>query len=343
MAIELHLGFSKMEDHTAIQEAASQGLKTMEHLIGVLSRQNLHHPGAVDCTDLTDRTVSKFRKVISLLDRTGHARFRRAPLPSSSSSSSKSAPVASPVPPAVQSRSQPLAPTPIQAPTSSQPSPASFLHAQPKQSLTLDFTRPSILGPNSKGVSEIEFAKDSFSVSSNSSFMSSAITGDGSVSNGKLGTSMFIAPASGPASSAGKPPISSVPYKKRCHEHDPSDNISGKHSGSGSGKCHCSKRRKNRVKKVTRVPAISNKIADIPADEFSWRKYGQKPIKGSPFPRGYYKCSTMRGCPARKHVERAPDDPTMLIVTYEGEHRHSQSASQEIVPAGAMNLVFKST
>ena len=39
--------------------------------------------------------------------------------------------------------------------------------------------------------------------------------------------------------------------------------------------------------------------------------------------RGYYKCSTVRGCPARKHVERASDDPTMLIVTYEGEHRHS--------------------
>ncbi|KAI3412925.1 WRKY domain-containing protein [Psidium guajava] len=337
MAIEL-LGFPKMEDHTAIQEATSQGLKTMEHLIGLLARQN-HHPNVADCTDLTDQTVSKFRKVISLLDRTGHARFRRAPL---QSSSSKSIPVASPIP-LVQSRSQALAPATILAPTSSQTSPASFLQSQTKQSLTLDFTKPSFLGSNPKGVSEIEFTKDSFSVSSNSSFMSSAITGDGSVSNGKLGTSLFIAPASGTASSAGKPPISSVPYKKRCHEHDHSDNVSGKHSGSGSGKCHCSKRRKNRVKKVMRVPAISNKIADIPADEFSWRKYGQKPIKGSPYPRGYYKCSTVRGCPARKHVERAPDDPTMLIVTYEGEHRHSQSASQEIVPAGPMNLVFKST
>lgn len=51
----------------------------------------------------------------------------------------------------------------------------------------------------------------------------------------------------------------------------------------------------------------------------------------------------MRGCPARKHVERAPDDPTMLIVTYEGEHRHAQAAMQEnVVPAG-VGLVFEST
>jgi len=76
------------------------------------------------------------------------------------------------------------------------------------------------------------------------------------------------------------------------------------------------------VKRTIRVPSISTKISDIPPDEYSWRKYGQKPIKGSPYPRGYYKCSTVRGCPARKHVERARDDPTMLIVTYENEHRH---------------------
>lgn len=41
--------------------------------------------------------------------------------------------------------------------------------------------------------------------------------------------------------------------------------------------------------------------------------------------RGYYKCSSLRGCPARKHVERALDDPTMLIVTYENDHNHAHS------------------
>ncbi|CAN1825395.1 Probable WRKY transcription factor 11 [Linum perenne] len=275
MAVDT-MRFGKMDDQIAIQEAATQGLKSMEHLIGVMSRQQpTNH---VDYTDIAEHTVSRFKKVISLLNRTGHARFRRGPSSSSAAAST-----------------------------------------QP-QSLTLDFTKPTRFTPNSKSV-ELEFTKDSFSGSSNSSFMSSAITGDGSVSNGKLGSSIFLSP---PTASAGRPPLSSAPYsKKRCHEHVHSEEMSGNFSGSNSGKCHCSKRRKNRVKKTIRVPAISSKIADIPADEYSWRKYGQKPIKGSPYPRGYYKCSTMRGCPARKHVERATDDPAMLIVTYEGEHRHA--------------------
>ncbi|XP_074586244.1 putative WRKY transcription factor 21 [Curcuma longa] len=95
-----------------------------------------------------------------------------------------------------------------------------------------------------------------------------------------------------------------------------------------TGRCHCSKRRKLRVKRSIKVPAISNKHANIPSDEYSWRKYGQKPIKGSPYPRGYYKCSNMRGCPARKHVERCVEEPSMLIVTYEGEHNHTRLLTQ---------------
>ncbi|KAK4483495.1 hypothetical protein RD792_010691 [Penstemon davidsonii] len=78
-----------------------------------------------------------------------------------------------------------------------------------------------------------------------------------------------------------------------------------------------SKRRKNQMKRVCHVPAES-----LSSDIWSWRKYGQKPIKGSPYPRGYYKCSTSKGCMARKQVERNRSDPEMFIVTYTAEHNH---------------------
>jgi hypothetical protein len=40
-------------------------------------------------------------------------------------------------------------------------------------------------------------------------------------------------------------------------------------------------------------------------DGYNWRKYGEKQVKGSPFPRSYYKCS-QPGCPAKKMIEREP-------------------------------------
>ncbi|KAG6418160.1 hypothetical protein SASPL_120359 [Salvia splendens] len=59
-------------------------------------------------------------------------------------------------------------------------------------------------------------------------------------------------------------------------------------------------------------------------------KYGQKPIKGSPYPRGYYRCSSSKGCPARKQVERSSADPNMLIVTYSCDHTHPPPSSRNI-------------
>ncbi|CAN1132005.1 Probable WRKY transcription factor 74 [Linum perenne] len=123
----------------------------------------------------------------------------------------------------------------------------------------------------------------------------------------------------------GIPRQSSSSYQMNCRRRCSGSVKCGQ--SASSGKCHCSKRRKLRVKRSIKVPAISNKVADIPPDEYSWRKYGQKPIKGSPYPRGYYKCSSLRGCPARKHVERCVEEPAMLIVTYEGDHNHSRLVS----------------
>lgn len=43
---------------------------------------------------------------------------------------------------------------------------------------------------------------------------------------------------------------------------------------------------------------------------------------GFNFIRGYYRCSSSKGCPARKQVERSRTDPSMLVITYSFEHNH---------------------
>ncbi|XP_077251386.1 WRKY family transcription factor [Tasmannia lanceolata] len=79
-----------------------------------------------------------------------------------------------------------------------------------------------------------------------------------------------------------------------------------------------SRRRKNQQKRVIcQVPAEG-----LSSDMWAWRKYGQKPIKGSPYPRGYYRCSSSKGCLARKQVERSRSDPDTFVVTYTSEHNH---------------------
>lgn len=87
-----------------------------------------------------------------------------------------------------------------------------------------------------------------------------------------------------------------------------------------------SKRRKVMEKSIVTVKIEANegrkKGEGPPSDNWSWRKYGQKPIKGSPFPRGYYRCSTSKGCSAKKQVERCKTDASLLIITYTSTHNH---------------------
>uniref|UniRef100_A0A0D9WJT3 WRKY domain-containing protein n=1 Tax=Leersia perrieri TaxID=77586 RepID=A0A0D9WJT3_9ORYZ len=56
-------------------------------------------------------------------------------------------------------------------------------------------------------------------------------------------------------------------------------------------------------------------------DGYRWRKYGQKAVKNSPFPRSYYRCTTQK-CPVKKRVERSFQDAAVVITTYEGKHTH---------------------
>ncbi|KAL6876472.1 hypothetical protein ACP4OV_013044 [Aristida adscensionis] len=89
---------------------------------------------------------------------------------------------------------------------------------------------------------------------------------------------------------------------------------SGGSSSRPKGKSRCNKANKT----VIRVPADAPEAVD----QWAWRKYGQKIIKGADSPRSYYRCTTNNECPARKNVDRCRTNPGILVVTYTGDHNH---------------------
>ncbi|KAK9275772.1 hypothetical protein L1049_023041 [Liquidambar formosana] len=92
----------------------------------------------------------------------------------------------------------------------------------------------------------------------------------------------------------------------------------------------------------------------ISSDGYRWRKYGQKMVKGNPHPRNYYRC-TSAGCPVRKHIERAVDNTSAVIITYKGIHDHDMPVPKKrhgppsahlvaaAAPVSMNNLQFKKT
>lgn len=295
-------GLLTKPEETSVQEAATAGLQSIENLIRLLSSQsnttsssssspptgNTHSSATADYIAVADVAVTKFKKFISLLDRNRTGHARF-----------RRGPVTTPIQKPIAPAEKVYSPAPIQ-----------------QRLPPLPLVKSGSFDRKELPVTTINFAS---AVGSQANSFRSSLTGDTehSMSSGFQITNMSQ------VSSAGQPNHSSSSFKRKCNSMDDSHTK----CANSSGRCHCSKKRKSRMKRVVRVPAISMKMADIPPDDYSWRKYGQKPIKGSPHPRGYYKCSSLRGCPARKHVERALDDAAMLIVTYEGEHNHSHNVN----------------
>jgi hypothetical protein len=69
-------------------------------------------------------------------------------------------------------------------------------------------------------------------------------------------------------------------------------------------------------------------------DGYNWRKYGQKIVKGSEFPRSYYKC-THPNCEVKKIFERAHDGHITEIV-YKGTHDHPKPQPSRRFTGGAL-------
>lgn len=93
-----------------------------------------------------------------------------------------------------------------------------------------------------------------------------------------------------------------------------------------------SKGRKKKGQKRQREPRfafLTKSEVDHLEDGYRWRKYGQKAVKNSPYPRSYYRCTSAL-CGVKKRVERSSNDPAVVVTTYEGQHTHPSP----IIPRG---------
>ena len=225
MPVELMMGYRNdtFAEEDAVREAAS-GLESVEKLIRLLShaqlqqlQQQSHATNSKSSMEIesdygavADVAVSKFKKVISLLGRTrtGHARFRRAPVP----------PPPPPPPP---------------------PSEPRFYRATPLQQIPPPTEHPFI---PKNGPIETKDSSKTINFSYSNSFVSS-LTGDTDTkqpsSSSPAAATPFQITNLSQVSSAGKPPISTSSLKRKCS----SDNLGSAKCGSSSSRCHCSKKR----------------------------------------------------------------------------------------------------
>ncbi|KAK1572230.1 hypothetical protein Q3G72_029382 [Acer saccharum] len=112
--------------------------------------------------------------------------------------------------------------------------------------------------------------------------------------------------------------------------------------GGGGGGSSSQRHRRSESARTLRVPAPRFGNTEIPPDDgYTWRKYGQKEILNSKFPRSYYRCThqKMYNCLAKKQVQRLDDDPYTFEVTYHDDHTcHMSSTAPSAPPSQAVAL-----
>ncbi|KAL9239884.1 hypothetical protein vseg_014162 [Gypsophila vaccaria] len=111
--------------------------------------------------------------------------------------------------------------------------------------------------------------------------------------------------------------------------------------GSSSSTQPRSSRRSSRNEeegdKRQRVRVAAPQIGNLempPEDGFTWRKYGQKEILNSKYPRSYYRCTHQKlyNCPAKKQVQRLDHDPFTFEILYRGDHTCHISSTAPTTP-----------
>ncbi|KAK9136666.1 hypothetical protein Sjap_007260 [Stephania japonica] len=140
------------------------------------------------------------------------------------------------------------------------------------------------------------------------------------------------------SSSVEAPAITDEQAKSATHDHVEVE-LDHHHENKDIKKQLLKPKKKNQKKqREARIAFMTKSEVDHLEDGYRWRKYGQKAVKNSPYPRSYYRC-TNATCGVKKRVERSCTDPTVVVTSYEGQHTHhspmmSRGGGGFITPAG---------
>ncbi|XP_058197295.1 probable WRKY transcription factor 57 [Rhododendron vialii] len=114
------------------------------------------------------------------------------------------------------------------------------------------------------------------------------------------------------------------------HEHEQEEEEEEEHQKTMKQLKVKKSEKKKKREREPRFAFMTKSEVDHLEDGYRWRKYGQKAVKNSPFPRSYYRC-TNASCNVKKRVERCMGDPSIVVTTYEGKHTHHS----QLMPRGA--------
>ncbi|KAG4178372.1 hypothetical protein ERO13_A10G038400v2 [Gossypium hirsutum] len=155
---------------------------------------------------------------------------------------------------------------------------------------------------------------------SSSEVFSSPIEGLNQTTNQQSSEVMAITPNSSISSSSSEAAYCEEDSEKNNKDKQPKGSDDGSKESPKKG-MKGAKKKDERKQKEPRFAFVTKSEVDHLEDGYRWRKYGQKAVKNSPYPRSYYRCTTQK-CTVKKRVERSFQDPSTVITTYEGQHNH---------------------
>ncbi|GMH01782.1 hypothetical protein Nepgr_003621 [Nepenthes gracilis] len=122
-----------------------------------------------------------------------------------------------------------------------------------------------------------------------------------------------------------------------------SEDLPEKSTVSGGGKpgetsTKVKKKGQKRIRQQ-RFAFMTKSEVDHLEDGYRWRKYGQKAVKNSPFPRSYYRCTNSK-CTVKKRVERSSENPTVVHLAANLLLRLCKTITKECSLTGRVRLVL---